>query len=182
MTPTFYIKGQPVFVDAADLPWVQSRRWHLRKTDTTYYAVTYLKGRKVGMHEILAGQKFVDHQNCNGLDNRRENLRPCTRQQNTWNCRKLRTTCSSRFKGVSKVANRQHSFESYITKGGKRVKFGRFFDEIAAALCYDIAAVNLFGRFARPNFSLVEAALVHPESLRLATERCKAKGIIQYAD
>lgn len=174
--------GQHVIeFDDADAPLVLARKWSIIQSKGNIYARAKLtpgrRGKKIKLHQLLMpGAGLVDHKDGNGLNNRRDNLRPATKLQNTWNRRKI-AKATSRFKGVTRVKNRRHSFEASVTASGKRVKLGRFFDEIAAALACDITAVALHGEFARPNFSIVEAALVHPESLKLAVERCRAKGI-----
>jgi excisionase family DNA binding protein len=55
------------------------------------------------MHRLIAGAargEEVDHKDGDGLNNRRVNLRICTRRQNNMN-RKKGSGCSSNFKGVS---------------------------------------------------------------------------------
>lgn len=172
------VGGKIVRFDAQDAPLILAHKWSLVRTKQTVYARTYCGGRGVKMHRLLMPDvPLIDHRDGDGLNNRRDNLRSATHAQNTWNSRKVEK-CSSRFKGVSKVRNRICSFEVSVTCNGYRKKLGRFHDEIAAALAYDITAVKLHGEFARPNFSIIEAALIHPKSLRLAIERCKARGVI----
>lgn len=177
--------GHDVIIDEADLPLLHGRAISINSTGRNgrLYARVMLGGKYQKVHRLILGltdsKIHTDHVNGNTLDNRRCNLRACGQKQNVWNSKKIRQeSATSRFKGVYKIHNRQHSFSSSVTCNGKRVKFGRFFDEIAAALAYDIGAVVLHGEFARPNFSITEAALIHPQSLALAIERCKRKGIL----
>lgn len=92
----------------------------------------------------------VDHINGDKLDNRRANLRLCTQAENTRNRVGLAGS-SSRFKGVAWHAARG-KWVAGITHQGKRTYLGLYRDEVAAALAYDVAALQLFGEFARPNF------------------------------
>lgn len=175
--PTSIKRGEhEILFDAEDAPRVLAHSWTVHRSNGCFYARALIKGNYVKLHNFILSRRFVDHKDSNGLNNRRDNLRPYSGGQNCWNARKL-AKATSRFKGVTRVKNRQHSFEVSCTANGKRVKLGRFFDEVAAALAYDITAVNLHGEFARPNFSIVEAALVHPASLKLAIERCQKKGL-----
>lgn len=176
----FNFGGFRVLVDETDAAFVRSHWWSITgKKSRTPYAITAINGKTTSMHRLIMGvsaRQKVDHINNDSLDNRRSNLRPCSPSQNTWNARKCKSS-TSRFKGVYKVGKRKNSFEVELVRGGTRYQLGRFFDEVAAAICWDIATVALSGEFARPNFSIVEAAIVHPDSFKIAAARCIAKGI-----
>jgi len=146
--------GRFTLVDDGDVPLVIPYRWSL---DTPSRRVEYARawsadfpGGSIRMHVLIAG-RYVDHANGDGLDNRRENLRPATAGQQMFNTRK-RAGCSSAFKGVS-WDKKTGKWVAYIggPRTGRRV-LGRFTDEIEAARTYDAAATDLFGPFARVNF------------------------------
>ena len=89
-----------------------------------------------------------DHKNNQPLDNRKENLRLCTNQENAFNSSKPRNNTSGA-KGVS-WNKRDRKYEAYISCG-KRRNLGMFTDLIEAAKAYNAAALELFGEFAKIN-------------------------------
>ena len=94
----------------------------------------------------------VDHEDHNGLNCQRYNLRKCVRGENDGNRRK---TCgSSQYRGVS-WAKGKGRWRACI-RIEKTVHLGYFTDEMQAALAYDTAARIRFGVFANCNFPLQE--------------------------
>jgi hypothetical protein len=89
--------------------------------------------------------KLVDHKNHDTLDNTDENIRTCSKSQNSMNSKKMEGT--SNYKGVSwnKLFNK---WEAQIGYNKKRYHLGLFYTEISAALAYNIAARSYFGEFA----------------------------------
>lgn len=137
---------------------VANANWHACKSCNTYYAysgVAVLGTRRM-MHRELANAEpgfEVDHKNHNGIDNRRANLRVCTRHQNQQNRSKRRrkgTETTSRFIGVSRAPGRGDWVVQIQTNGTHRV-IGRSWDEEEAARMYDSAARER-GEFAVLNF------------------------------
>jgi len=98
-------------------------------------------------------EKFehIDHINGDGLDNRRDNLRICTRTENVRCQRKRTKPTSSRFKGVTWHKNHRY-WQAAIRKNGERTYLGWFKGEEEAARAYDKAAKRLHGDFASLNF------------------------------
>ncbi|WP_411800508.1 HNH endonuclease [Cupriavidus respiraculi] len=87
----------------------------------------------------------VDHINHDTLDNRRINLRICTKSQNQWN-RRVGANSSTGVKGVSHVKSRG-KYRAEIRVFGKRIHLG-WFDQIDdAAYAYRQAARIHFGEF-----------------------------------
>lgn len=141
-------------IDAEDFDLVTSHRWHLsakgedKRTD-------YVKGPgDVKLHAFLmkpAPGSVVDHMNGDGLDNRRANLRVCTSAENRRNePKRAASSASSPFKGVSWDASRE-KWTAKITIEGATKNLGRFDRAEQAALAYDAAAREAFGKFARLN-------------------------------
>lgn len=92
----------------------------------------------------------VDHINGDGLDNRRSNLRVVSHALNLANQRP-QIGRSSPYKGVS-WCKRHQDWEASIKVRGRKIHLGHHRDEIEAALTYDIAALDAWGEYSRPNF------------------------------
>ena len=145
--------GGEALVDDEDWASLSVFSWH--RNDNGYV----VRGDKssgrltlVRMHrQILGAQKeqHVDHINGNRVDNRRSNLRFCTRTQNMWNAGK-HAKCTSKFKGVYWLKATQ-KWRAKIKVGGKHLSLGCFTDEIEAARAYNAAAKEHFGEYARLN-------------------------------
>lgn len=151
--------GGIAIIDKNDIALVEKYNWfsHKEGNNTYAYANILLKNGKrtcIKMHRILLGLKNIksiaDHKNKNGLDNRRENLRVCTKSQNAQNKRKLPNR-SSKYKGVCFDKSR-NVWISYIRKDYKMINLGRFNSEEDAARSYDAKAKDLFGEYASINF------------------------------
>lgn len=97
--------GRTALISSVDAEKVGRSRWWFKKgTKGEEYAHGYRHGRRLRLHQFigsLAGieGELIDHKNGNGLDCRRDNLRPATTQQNNSNAR-LRTDNVTGRKGV----------------------------------------------------------------------------------
>jgi hypothetical protein len=102
------------------------------------------------MHHYVFGAIGLDHVNGDKLDNRKENLRRATQQENLRNKAKTESKTSSKYKGVSwhSTANR---WRAYIVVDYKQIYLGLFDSEEDAAVAYNVKASELFGEFARLN-------------------------------
>lgn len=150
--------GDEALIDDDDAELVLRTSWWI---DRNRHAVSERLGKRVAMHRLVmnAGPgTIVDHKNHNTLDNRKANLRFCTRSQNLANQRLVRGG-SSRFKGVCLVPNHtKRKWSAYITLNKKRKSLGYYETEEEAAAAYDAAAIELFGEFAYLNFHREVAA------------------------
>jgi hypothetical protein len=153
-------EGEWTIVDEEDYYRYGKFKWFMQGNEGKFYAVSEFKidSRRtttLRLHrEIMNAPAglVVDHQNGNGLDNRRCNLRLANHSQNTHNSiRKTKDKTSSRYIGVSwdKYRRKWHARIQYM---GKRINLGRFDSEEEAARAYDATARKLFGEFARLNF------------------------------
>ena len=97
----------------------------------------------------------VDHINHNTLDNRRENLRVCTKSENQRNKRSMPGT--SKFKGVF-WHSAARKWAACITESGRNKYIGVFNVEEDAARAYDREALLLYGEFAYMNFPAQQTA------------------------
>jgi hypothetical protein len=165
MSRYYYTSGKnkiEFLIDQDDLEFVEKNKWYLLKSSTS--RTNYLFCRKrIGkivkiqfLHRFLTNcpkGKDVDHINGDGLDNRKSNLRICTRSQNKMNTNKITKKCTSIFKGVSFAATekRKRKWRASITINGKSKTIGRFLTENEAALAYNKQAIVHFGKYANIN-------------------------------
>lgn len=92
----------------------------------------------------------IDHKDGDRGNNRINNLRVCTQNQNNKNARK-RTDNKSGFKGVSRKAG-WRKWVSQCQSDGKKIHIGYFDTAEEAALAYDETVRRLHGEFAKVNF------------------------------
>lgn len=135
-------------VDDNDYDYLSQFKWYASKTKNTFYAMrnsSMIKGKrkKILMHrEIMQPIDgfIIDHINHNGLDNRKSNLRFCTKQQN--NCNILRRKkFTSKYRGVH-WASYANKWRAQITVNKKPIYLGLFNTEEDAAISYNEAAVK----------------------------------------
>lgn len=142
--------GAVALVDDEDFERVNAYRWYLNIVNPSH-RVQYARSGTVGhMHRFLLDAPRgmdVDHINHDGLDNRRANLRLCTRADNIRNGRKHRNGKTSRFKGVS-WSGWHHTWRATLMLRRRQLFLGYFANEIDAAHAYNRAAEANFGEFA----------------------------------
>ena len=154
-------QGKSTTVDDEDFDRLNAYKWYANKEGNTYYAVRHSKrqNRKmIRMHREILGFKAgdgkqIDHINSNGLDNRRANLRICTRSQNKQNQHSVCGT--SRYKGVC-WHKQTKKWQADICLERRQIHLGLFDNEIEAAKAYDAKAKELFGEFAKYNFIKID--------------------------
>lgn len=144
-----YIKvsqGYSAVVDNEDYDRLIVYRWYALKTKYKIYAKNE---NHVLMHRMVLNHESrldIDHKNGNGLDNRKKNLRICTRSQNNYN-QKPRN--NRKYKGVRQHYNK---WVARIRYKGREIHLGSYETEELAARAYDVAAKELAGNFAKLNF------------------------------
>ena len=154
-------QNKVAIVDEEDYEWLSQYKWHYHKGYAARTCRQTGKKRTVYMHrEIMNTPRglVTDHINGNRLDNRKANLRICTRAQNNMNMIKFRTRKksknASKYKGVYWNGGPKATWSAEIRHNGKQIHLGYFQDEVEAAQAYDKAAIRLFDSFASPNFIL----------------------------
>ena len=151
--------GQVALVDDADFDWLDQYRWYAKKDGKTYYAYRKEKNKRISMHRQIMNTPVgmqVDHQDWNGLNNQRANLRNCTANDN---CRWIRPRSNTGFLGVSRHQNLSTNgvtvhvyFTASLKCNGVVYNLGNHKDVNIAARAYDAKAKELFGEFANLNF------------------------------
>jgi hypothetical protein len=148
-------QNKVALVDDMDFPELSKYKWFTQKMGKYYYAARNEDGFTKSMHRQILGLgrgdgRQGDHINHNTLDNRRGNLRICTKQNNLTNqaCQKNRVSI---FKGVSRRRGSKR-WESYIKVNGKKIHLGYYSLEELAALAYDFAALRYHRNFVYFNF------------------------------
>jgi hypothetical protein len=154
-------QGYVALVDDEDFEFLSQWKWRVLKAmdGRKIYARRSLarttdgKRPQILMHTALMGTPDgleVDHENGNGLDNQRHNLRVGTHQQNMRN-RGPGPNTESGFKGVCRTTHGGR-WQVTINIEGKNQYLGCFTDATDAARVYDTYAREYHGEFAQLNF------------------------------
>ena len=163
-------QGMTAMVDDEDYVYLKQFKWCAHKCNRSgYYAERWIKGsnKHIKMHrEILNAPRGaeVDHKNHDTLDNRKCNIRLCTRSQNTCNSRTESKRRVSKYRGVDCVKYKDYSelkhpnltvkrirWRAGIWVNGKYIYLGLFDHENDAAIAYNKLAEQLHGEFATLN-------------------------------
>lgn len=147
-------QGQVALVDDEDYPYLAQFRWHAVRTPRSWYANHSVKAAtgclSIRMQWLIMG-KNVDHKNGNGLDNRRENLRKCSKAQNNRNQQRIPTQLTP-YKGLAKKVYRFRTmWQSSIRVEGHSIYLGLYDTPEGAALAYNGAAKLYHREFASFN-------------------------------
>ena len=151
-------QGKVAKISTSDIDLVSGFNWNVRTDGPRLYAArstprdSEYKQASVVMHRAIMNPEngfVVDHINGDGLDNRRENLRVCTTQENCWNSKK-KTTNKSGFKGVS--IHVSGKWRATIFVSGKQISLGLYQSPEDAAEAYKKAASEKFGIFANHSY------------------------------
>jgi hypothetical protein len=156
-------QGKVALIDDVDYELISQHNWCANKDHhyNRWYAVSSTsrkddpnnKQHQIKMHRLImsaTSTQQVDHVNGDGLDNRRENIRCCTKQENHFNRNKHKSGYSI-YKGIS-YNKKVNKWMARIRIDKKLLHLGYFLDEIEAAMAYDEAALKYFGEFANLNF------------------------------
>lgn len=142
-------KGKFAIIDDEDYSLVSKYKWYYSHG----YAV-YKNKNILFMHRLILNtpkESYTDHINGDKLDNRRCNLRLCSKSQNGANCKKTqKKKTSSKYKGVcwDKIRKKWKASIKFNYLG---INLGYFLNEQDAAKAYNEAAIKYFGEFAKLN-------------------------------
>jgi len=139
-------KGKVTLVDDDDFEYLNQLKWHCNNHG---YVTCSLNGKPILMHrEILHAKdnECIDHKNRNILDNRKCNIRICTRTENKIN-QSIYKNNTSGYKGVT--WNKAHQKWRASIAGHY---IGDFSSSKKAARAYDKKCSELYGDFANLNF------------------------------
>lgn len=128
-----------VLIDIEDIDTIKKYRWHvhLNKTNqNTFYAeaedyISKKERHTIKMHRIILNcpkDMVVDHINHDGLDNRKDNLRICTRRENSNNrlpvissgCARVGSRTGIRYISVYRKHNRKYYIYKVSYKGYRK--------------------------------------------------------------
>lgn len=160
-------------VDDENYEYLNQFNWFIKNGQNTTYAIrndwSSGKNKSILMHReimnINNSSILIDHIDCNGLNNQKNNLRICNKSENA---RNRMANCSStlnstsKYKGVS-WDKRKNLWRSRIMIDYKEKFIGYFKDEVEAAKAYNEAALKYFGEFA--NLNLIEEVRYLQEEL-----------------
>ena len=144
-------------VDQIDFERVNQFKWYALKDQQGNYRAVRNVGSGRGNQSLQYMSRFilnadtrklVDHRDHNTLDNRRLNLRECSKIENVRNGKGYGKT--SKFRGVCFVKSRQR-WRASLTVNSKRIYVKFFKSEIAAANAYNLKALEIYGDFAYQN-------------------------------
>ena len=152
-------KGYSAIVDDEDYEELSKHRWYWNNGyacrrnggNSSTTIVEYMHRRLL---PPLTG-KEIDHVNRNRLDNRRVNLRTCTRSQNMANKRHFKNNTLG-YKGIFDLKQYRLRYYASLKVNGKQALIGGFDSPRTAALARDLWARDLYGDFADLNFTPID--------------------------
>ena len=135
-------------VDDSDYEWLSKFKWHIGNGYAKRNSSVDGKSVTIHMHrEIMNTPNGYDTDHINGIrtDNRRCNLRVCTRSENLAN-RGAASSNKTGLKGVRK-SSRVETFEAQIRVNGKGIYLGSFRTPEEAHIAYIAASKKYHGAF-----------------------------------
>lgn len=138
-------EGEKFIIDKEDFEKIKNYQWHSHYVNRKKnYVSCIFNGKRLYIHRIIMNcleeDKVVDHIDGNPLNNRKNNLRICTKAENS------RNLClyDSELRGISIRGN---SYGAKITFNGKNIWLGSFASLEDAQKARDNAELIYFGKF-----------------------------------
>lgn len=150
------VRNRTFQMDAEDLPLLEG--WTIAITGHNY---VQLQGTKLHgpqqcpyLYRVITGAPDgveVDHISGDPLDNRKVNLRLCTRGENVSNCRRRKGNNLYKGSYYGKRQTGKRKWLAQLRHAGTVYYLGWFLTPEEAAVAYNAKALELFGAFARIN-------------------------------
>ena len=143
-------------VDNEDYEILIQYTWNpiVSKYNDVIYTIAWINHKHVYMHRFIMQlhgndikNKMIDHEDHNGLNNQKENLRVCSNTDNQHNSNKKKNAKTSKYKGVS-YHIKDKKYRARIMLNTKGIFIGNYDTEKEAALAYNEKAIELFREFA----------------------------------
>lgn len=148
---TFNVAGLNILISQCDYEKVIKHKWYKINSGKKYPTIAfYERNKNIRLHRFIMdcpSGLFIDHVNGNTLDNRRENLRICTKAENNRN-RCINKNNKSGFKGVS-WDKKTSKWRAFVYKNGKSIYCGLFITPEEAHKAYYEASKKYYGEFVR---------------------------------
>ena len=157
-------RGKYTLVDDKDYDYLNKWKWWVVPNSAKLYAARhiYRSGKRTieYMHRVILNLSYKDnttthHKNGDSLDNRRDNLMIVSIGDNVRYREKTNKKCLSKYKGVTYIpagrgGRAKPKWQASIRKN---THLGYFDSEKEAARAYDKRAKEIFGEFAKLNFT-----------------------------
>ncbi len=142
--------GKYFLIDVEDWDKISMYKWTYIPDSPSGHVYTKFGKQTIYLHRFLLNPSLgveVDHLNGDGLDNRRSNLRLCTRRQNSFNKSKLSTNTS----GYTGIGWSKHAekWRAEIQVDKKNIYLGYYKNIQGAWLARRFAERLYFKEFAR---------------------------------
>lgn len=134
--------NEEIYFDIEDADKILKYSWGVSDNG---YAVANINNKRIKMH-IYLGFKWHDHHNQNKLDNRKENLWPCTQEENNRNV-PIGKNNTSGFIGVH-YETRRKKYVASICVSRKRMHLGYYENKYDAIVARLKAEAEYFAEFA----------------------------------
>jgi hypothetical protein len=141
-------------IDEEDYDLVRQYSWSAFKSGHSWYANTRVGDQTIYMHRLIANPQsiqVVDHINHNGIGNRRDNLRCCSRSVNQQNRRGPQVNIDRPYLGIV-LDRRRGTWRGGVRINGKIKGTKGYLDPADAARARDDLAIIHYGPHATLNF------------------------------